>query len=84
MHTCPETPTLDDTVEFSGHVWIQELPTGGEFRFQVAQSGLVTFATADGSFESVTAVPVAFRRAAQLTRRGFRRRRGATVLPRVS
>ena len=61
---CPETPTLNDTVEFSGHIWVQELPTGGQFRFTVAPSGFVTFATPDGSFDAAASVPVAFRRAA--------------------
>jgi len=62
---CPETPPLSDTVEFSGHVWVQELPTGGQFRFTVAPSGFVTFATSDGSFDTAATVPVAFRRAAR-------------------
>ncbi len=65
MKQCPETPVLDE-VEFSGHVWVQELPTGGEFRFQVAPSGLVTSATAQQSFDTATAVPPQFRRAAEL------------------
>ncbi|MFC6758071.1 hypothetical protein ACFQER_17340 [Halomicroarcula sp. GCM10025894] len=64
MKQCPETSTLADTGEFSGHVWVQELPTGGQFRFTVAPSGFVTFATPDGSFDAAAAVPVAFRRAA--------------------
>jgi hypothetical protein len=58
-------PALDE-VEFSGHVWVQELPTGGEFRFQVAASGFVTFATTEQSFDTVAAVPPQFRRAAEL------------------
>jgi hypothetical protein len=60
---CPGTPALDDA-DLSGHVWIQELPTGAQFRFQVAPSGLVTFATARQSFDTVAAVPPQFRRAA--------------------
>ncbi|MEA5386753.1 hypothetical protein VB779_06605 [Haloarculaceae archaeon H-GB11] len=55
-----------EEVEFSGHVWVQELPTGGEFRFQVAASGFVTFATTEQSFDTVAAVPPQFRRAAEL------------------
>jgi hypothetical protein len=62
---CPKTPALAD-VEFSGHVWVQELPTGGTFRFQVAASGLVTFATARRSFDTPASVPPQFRRAAEL------------------
>jgi hypothetical protein len=62
----PETPALDDGSEFSGHVWIQELPTGGPFRFRVAPSGLVTFATADGRFDAVESVPPPYRRGAEL------------------
>ncbi|WP_324664490.1 hypothetical protein [Haloarcula sediminis] len=65
MKQCPEAPALDE-VEFSGHVWVQELPTGGEFRFQVAASGFVTFATPEQSFDTVAAVPPQFRRAAEL------------------
>jgi len=63
---CPETPTLDAATEFAGHVWIQELPTGGEFRFQVAPSGLVTFATAKQSVDTADSVPMAHRRAARV------------------
>jgi len=62
---CPETPALDE-VAFSGHVWVQELPTGGEFRFQVAASGFVTVATTEQSFDTVVAVPPQCRRAAEL------------------
>ncbi|MBX0288303.1 hypothetical protein [Haloarcula salinisoli] len=64
MKQCPEAPTLAETGEFSGHVWVQELPTGGQFRFTVAPSGFVTFATPDGSFDAAASVPAAFRRAA--------------------
>jgi len=64
VNSCPETPTLGDS-DFSGHVWVQELPTGAQFRFQVAPSGLVTFATADRSFDTLAAVPPQFRRAAE-------------------
>ena len=62
---CPETSGLKDT-EFSGHVWVQELPTGAEFRFQVAASGLVTFVTSEGSYDTAAAVPPQFRLAADL------------------
>ncbi|WP_254274618.1 hypothetical protein [Haloarcula marina] len=65
MKQCPDTPALDDA-EFSGHVWVEELPTGAEFRFQVAASGFVTFATARQSYDTAAAVPPQFRRAANL------------------
>jgi hypothetical protein len=45
---------------------MQELPTGGQFRFQVAPSGLVTFATDTRSFETVEEVPIQYQRAAKL------------------
>ena len=61
---CPETPALED-VDLSGHVWVQELPTGPQVRFQVAPSGLVTFATSQQSFDTITALPPQFRRAAE-------------------
>lgn len=64
MKECPETPPLETADEFAGHLWVQELPTGERFRFQVAASGLVTFATPEQSFETVAAVPAQFRRAA--------------------
>ncbi len=66
MHQCPETPPLDTDAadQLSGHVWVQELPTGGELRFQVAASGLVRFGTAEGTFEAASSVPVLYRRAA--------------------
>lgn len=66
MKQCPETPVLDGAVELSGHVWIQELPTGGEFRFQVAASGLVTFATGTRTVDTAVSVPLPFRRAAAM------------------
>ncbi|MFC7028212.1 hypothetical protein ACFQJ5_12525 [Halomicroarcula sp. GCM10025324] len=65
MKQCPDIPTLDGA-EFSGHVWVQELPTGVEFRFQVAASGLVTFATARQSYDTAAAVPPQYRLAADL------------------
>lgn len=65
MKRFPETPALGNGGEFTGHLWIQELPTGGRFRFQVAASGLVTFGTAARTFESVEAVPLPYRRAAE-------------------
>lgn len=65
MTPFPETPALDERTEFRGHLWIQELPTGGRFRFSVAESGLVTFGTADETFTGVDAVPPPSRRAAE-------------------
>ena len=65
MHPFPETPPLEENADFRGHLWIQELPTGGRFRFSVADSGLVTFGTADETFAGVDAVPPPFRRAAE-------------------
>jgi hypothetical protein len=64
MNPFPETPPLDERPAFRGHLWVQELPTGGRFRFSVADSGLVTFATADETFTGVDAVPPPYRRAA--------------------
>jgi len=66
VQQCPETPRLDTATAFSGHVWIQELPTGGPFRFQVAASGLVTFGTPTGTFETVASVPAPYRQAAAI------------------
>lgn len=67
MKECPETPELDTDAadRLSGHVWVQELPTGGGLRFQVAASGLVTVATPEGTFDTVSSVPAPYRRAAK-------------------
>lgn len=65
VQQCPRTPPLDTAADqLSGHVWVQELPTGGELRFQLAASGLVRFATAEGTYEAASSVPVPYRRAA--------------------
>lgn len=61
----PDTPALAEVGALTGHLWIQELPTGGQFRFQVAASGLITFGTVDRTFEIVDAVPLPYRRAAE-------------------
>ena len=65
MKRFPETPALDEIDGLSGHVWVQELPTGGEFRFQVTASGFVRFGTAEQSFDGVDSVPPPYRRAAR-------------------
>lgn len=64
MNSFPETPSLDESADFQGHLWIQELPTGGRFRFSVADSGLITYGTADETFTGVDTVPPPYRRAA--------------------
>jgi hypothetical protein len=64
MTPFPETPPLDDPGAFRGHLWIQELPTGGWFRFSVAASGLITFGTPEETVTGVEAVPQPYRRAA--------------------
>lgn len=60
----PDTPPLVDAEPLTGHLWVQELPTGGQFRFQVANSGRLTFCTADRTFDTVKAVPLSHRRTA--------------------
>jgi hypothetical protein len=69
----PETPPLDEARNLTGHLWIQELPTGGRFRFQVAASGLITFATTDQTFDAVATVPPPYRRAAEAIEAQFDR-----------
>lgn len=64
MHSGPDTPVLSDTTAFTGHVWVQEVPTAGQFRFQVAPSGYITFATPDATYHAVETVPSGYRRAA--------------------
>ena len=64
MQSMPDTPPLVDAEPLTGHLWVQELPTGGQFRFQVANSGRLTFGTADRTFDTVEAVPLSHRRTA--------------------
>lgn len=66
MQTMPDTPSLTEAGSLTGHLWIQELPTGGQFRFQVADSGHLTFGTVDRTFNTVDAVPLQYRRAAMM------------------
>ncbi len=83
MNSFPELPSLDESAAFRGHLWIQELPTGGRFRFSVADSGLVTVGTADETFTGVDAVPPSSRRAAETISRRLDRTalRNATEQP---
>ncbi|MFB6299074.1 MAG: hypothetical protein ABEH65_02315 [Halobacteriales archaeon] len=67
MQSFPSTPPLTD-VSLSGHLWIQELVTGAKLRFQVAESGLITFGTADRLVESPEELPLPYRRATQTVR----------------
>lgn len=64
MNSFPEIPPLDESGDFRGHLWIQELPTGGRVRFHVAESGLITFGISDETFAGVEAVPPPYWRAA--------------------
>lgn len=64
MKEPPATPPRGAADGLTGHIWVQELPTGGTFRFQVAPSGFVTFATPAESFDAAAAVPAPFRLAA--------------------
>ncbi len=73
MKSYPETPHLGQAGGLTGHLWVQELPTGGRLRFQVAASGLVTFAIAGQSFDAVEAVPAPYRRAAAFVTEHFDR-----------
>lgn len=66
MNASPDSLGLASSDDLSGHVWVQEVPTGGEFRFEVAQSGLVTFGVDDRTFDSVDSVPIQYRLAAEL------------------
>jgi len=62
---CPEPASVDSVGELSGHVWIQELPTGGTLRFQVSKTGLVTFGVDNLVTETVESLPIQYHRAAQ-------------------
>jgi hypothetical protein len=63
----PETPPLSDA-SFSGHLWIQELVTGGRLGFQVAPSGLISFGTPERGFGAEDDVPLRYRRATEEVR----------------
>lgn len=73
MKPYPETPHLEEAGSLTGHLWVQELPTGGRLRFQVAASGLVTFGIAGQSFDAVEAAPAPYRRAAAFVTEHFDR-----------
>ncbi|MFB6169232.1 MAG: hypothetical protein ABEJ43_10375 [Haloferacaceae archaeon] len=64
MTPFPETPPFDGADGFDGHLWVQELATGGRLRFRVEESGLVTFGTPDETFAGADAAPPPYRRAA--------------------
>lgn len=67
MKPFPETPPLSDA-SLSGHLWIQEHFTGRRLRFQVAESGLISFGDADRAFDMGGDVPLPYRRAADYVR----------------
>ncbi len=45
MQSFPEIPPLTAGTPFSGHLWIQELPTGGRLRLQLDSAGALQFGT---------------------------------------
>ncbi|MFB6297939.1 MAG: hypothetical protein ABEH56_05410 [Salinirussus sp.] len=45
MHAFPETPPLAEADPLTGHLWIQERPTGGRLRFRIADSGRIVLGT---------------------------------------
>jgi hypothetical protein len=66
VETFPETPPLSEA-SFSGHLWIQELVTGRRLRFQVAQSGLLSFGAPKETFDN-NDIPLQYRRATEYVR----------------
>ena len=66
MKRCPEPASIVSVDTLSGHVWIQEVPTGGTLRFQVSETGLVTFAVENLGTETIESFPIQYHRAAQL------------------
>lgn len=53
----PEAGDLSADPDLSGHLWIQELPTGGPLRFRVADTGLLALGTREASFDAGGDVP---------------------------
>lgn len=68
MQSFPETPPLADA-DLTGHLWIQELPTGGRLRFQLSETGVLTFGTARQTGTATEDLPVASQRAITTVRR---------------
>jgi hypothetical protein len=68
VQSFPETPACGDSPSLTGHLWIQELPTGGDLCFQLTESGALTFGTARQTARSITALPAPYRRGAHLVR----------------
>ncbi|MDY6817903.1 MAG: hypothetical protein SVG88_04500 [Halobacteriales archaeon] len=67
MQPFPSTPPLADAT-LTGHLWVQELVTGGPLRFQVAESGLITFGTPESVVETPEELSLPYRRATQSVR----------------
>lgn len=67
VHPFPENPSLSDA-SLSGHIWIQELVTGNRLRFQVAESGLITFGAETERFDTREDTPLPYRRATAFVR----------------
>lgn len=65
VQSFPDTGLLSGDPDLSGHLWVQELPTGGFVRFRVADSGLITLGTRRTTFEEGGGVPLAYLRASQ-------------------
>ncbi|MFB6250796.1 MAG: hypothetical protein ABEI27_03750 [Halobellus sp.] len=65
MQAVPQTPELTRPPGLTGHLWIQELPTGGWLRFQVTAGGALQFGTQAGTATTAAALPPPYRRAAQ-------------------
>lgn len=73
MQSFPDTPACEATVDLTGHLWIQELPTGGDLRFRLTDSGALEFGTRSETAASITALPASYRRGAQFVRDGIDR-----------
>lgn len=65
VNAFPDAESLSSEPDLSGHLWVQELPTGAAIRVRVAETGLLTLATPERAFEPGGDVPLPYRRARQ-------------------
>lgn len=64
----PEPPALSTAPAFSGHLWVQERPTGGHLGVRLADSGALTFQTPAQPTPTMRAPGVSYEAAVRFVR----------------
>jgi hypothetical protein len=68
VQSFPDASDCEEFDNLSGHLWVQELPTGGGLRFQLVDSGALAFATPAGTGASSTPSSPPYRLGTQCVR----------------